>query len=465
MSIPRNEPCPCGSGKKFKKCCGGAALSLVAINPEVATANEVKRADMELHDLLTRYMRKHMGEAWFNGAFDMFMQEVEEGREAEEMALAVPWALFHCPANESLDSIAALMMRDSRARLTDIQLAVLRAQLQTRLSIWEITAVEPGVGIALTDRLTGATEFAHEVTASHAVSVHTSILARVVSVRDVAFIAGVHPQPLTPRFTERAVTSMRRYFRVRTRAVKAEKLLDPAAQINMVNVWRLLAELQRTPPEMTNTDGDQLAFITDRFDFAPSRRVAVIAALGTLAGAGPVIDDEQGTEIIISRPDTERSTKRETRAVTTGDTVIARIEILKSHLLVETNSIARADTIKAALTPALGTLARFRGRDEDDLQALMDDAREAQQSGVAAPVSEPSPEMDDVLRQFRQDYMQKWLDDGIPALGGITPRQAAADKQHHPALKALLRELEYHESQLPLAQRFDLAGLRKQLGM
>jgi uncharacterized protein len=23
--VGRNEPCPCGSGKKFKKCCGSAA--------------------------------------------------------------------------------------------------------------------------------------------------------------------------------------------------------------------------------------------------------------------------------------------------------------------------------------------------------------------------------------------------------------------------------------------------------
>jgi SWIM/SEC-C metal-binding protein len=26
--IGRNDPCPCGSGKKFKKCCGNGALSL-----------------------------------------------------------------------------------------------------------------------------------------------------------------------------------------------------------------------------------------------------------------------------------------------------------------------------------------------------------------------------------------------------------------------------------------------------
>ena len=33
MSVPRNDPCPCGSGKKYKKCCG----SVIALQP-VASA-------------------------------------------------------------------------------------------------------------------------------------------------------------------------------------------------------------------------------------------------------------------------------------------------------------------------------------------------------------------------------------------------------------------------------------------
>lgn len=28
MSVGRNDPCPCGSGKKYKKCCGAAMPDL-----------------------------------------------------------------------------------------------------------------------------------------------------------------------------------------------------------------------------------------------------------------------------------------------------------------------------------------------------------------------------------------------------------------------------------------------------
>jgi uncharacterized protein len=27
LKVGRNDPCPCGSGKKYKKCCGGAAVN------------------------------------------------------------------------------------------------------------------------------------------------------------------------------------------------------------------------------------------------------------------------------------------------------------------------------------------------------------------------------------------------------------------------------------------------------
>jgi hypothetical protein len=36
MKPGRNDPCPCGSGKKYKKCCG-AAIPIAAIAPAPTT--------------------------------------------------------------------------------------------------------------------------------------------------------------------------------------------------------------------------------------------------------------------------------------------------------------------------------------------------------------------------------------------------------------------------------------------
>ena len=61
--------------------------------------------------------------------------------------------------------------------------------------------------------------------------------------------------------------------------------------------------------------------------------------------------------------------------------------------------------------------------------------------------------------------MLLWLDDNIPELGVLTPREAAADPTHHKALDLLLRDVEYRENQLPSAERIDVRRLRTALGM
>lgn len=49
----------------------------------------------------------------------------------------------------------------------------------------------------------------------------------------------------------------------------------------------------------------------------------------------------------------------------------------------------------------------------------------------------PMPE-----RQF-QAWMKNWVDEGVPALAGMSPREAAADDVGWVRLEALLRQFEY----------------------
>jgi hypothetical protein len=44
MTTPRNQPCPCKSGKKFKKCCGSAAMLAERKREEEVKFMEARRA-------------------------------------------------------------------------------------------------------------------------------------------------------------------------------------------------------------------------------------------------------------------------------------------------------------------------------------------------------------------------------------------------------------------------------------
>ena len=60
--------------------------------------------------------------------------------------------------------------------------------------------------------------------------------------------------------------------------------------------------------------------------------------------------------------------------------------------------------------------------------------------------------------------MAGWIDEPIPALGALTPRQAAASPKARPKLATLLKEFVQHEARLPEEERIDLGGLRSALG-
>ena len=71
----------------------------------------------------------------------------------------------------------------------------------------------------------------------------------------------------------------------------------------------------------------------------------------------------------------------------------------------------------------------------------------------------------EMMRQVVARHYDHWLDDQIPALGGNTPRQAAASAVLRPRLLALLKELEIRESGKPESERYDVSRLWQALGL
>jgi hypothetical protein len=106
--IGRNEPCPCGSGKKYKKCCLTREPGGVPAEQAVGTgAGRGEHADAEvgpppvgpreLHEVLVdrlfRYARSRFGRSWLAGAERAFRSPVP----APEFF--GPWLLFHYPVD------------------------------------------------------------------------------------------------------------------------------------------------------------------------------------------------------------------------------------------------------------------------------------------------------------------------------------------------------------------------------
>jgi hypothetical protein len=449
----RNDPCPCGSGKKYKKCHGRPMTA--AVPPAVATANAVKADDRRLVDSLMRFARTRFGPDWLASAIEQYMGS-DEPIEQDELQLAAPWALFDRPVDDDGRSVARIYSEDQGRRLAPDLRAVLDAELAAWLGVWEVERADDGVGLALKDLLTGEERFIHEIMGSRGVPPRVSILARVVDCGGISFFGGSHPRPLPPFDAEQVVSAMRHVCRVRTRPIRVERLRDPDIQLEVIDAWHEAMALiaSRPMPTLSNMDGDEFVMIIDHFDIVAAEEDGVIARMASFAGADPPEREAKGeTSIVITKPGQAAGSSR--------TTVIGRVAIAGGRMRVETNSERRAGDLRRALESHLGTMVRFRMRDETSAQALFEKA--GRESPRRAPVPQPA-EIKAMLREVKERYMTEWVDEKIPALGGLTPKEATKSAQGRHALDVLLRDMEYTESRLPADERFDVGRLRSTLG-
>lgn len=378
MKTERNDPCPCGSGKKFKKCCSRVTTTAAPRRADVARAESVKADDSRLFDRLMRFARDRFGKSWLGLALDEYADPTSPDTVEEEIQLAAPWTVFHFPLPESDRSVAQVVFDRSDVPLPPTLHYLLAAQLESWLGIWEVQRVEPGVGMAMKDMLTHEERFVYEINASRTLSMRDALLGRVVDVEGVSFLAGIHPRSLAPRDADVAIREARRICRVRTRPVRPEQLRDPQVQLQLIDVWRALANRPVMPPTLTNTDGDPLVLTTDHFDVLADAERAVVARLATFPGAiEPEEGDDGSVVVTITKPG--NATMKDW-----DNTIIGRVVIGDGRMRAESNSVQRADTLRSALTSYLDSLVTFRLRDETGAEQIIARARRAPPRSGAA---------------------------------------------------------------------------------
>jgi hypothetical protein len=84
---------------------------------------------------------------------------------------------------------------------------------------------------------------------------------------------------------------------------------------------------------------------------------------------------------------------------------------------------------------------------------------------VEAPYESTSAEVLEAMRTFVLEKEAEWLDSSIPALSGLTPRQAAKDPTRREDLVALLNEFDHRDEKKPGLFTFDVARLREALDL
>lgn len=124
--IGRNEPCPCGSGKKYKQCHGAAAA--VAFQSDSAY-DRIRRIEGEASDAIMKFIAKRYGKDGLARAFEEFGSTEEmNDPNSPQGEYFIRWITYNWRPNDT-ETAAEQFLKATAQRLDPDQRRLIEATL------------------------------------------------------------------------------------------------------------------------------------------------------------------------------------------------------------------------------------------------------------------------------------------------------------------------------------------------
>jgi hypothetical protein len=476
MDIGRNDPCPCGSGKKYKRCCGAPRT-----DPIASAAHEIRAAQESAQAKVKRFLRDELEDNAMDNAWEEFdLSEDGLDPRRDETELFVPWVLYDWEPWEA----AKEGKRPRYARLSPAWVAQVERQdafspaesdflisvLMTPTSFHEVLSTEPGRTLTLRDIMLESELTVLDSRASSDVQPGDIIYARLVPFADVTLFVGSGQLVIPPKF-KGFILDTRKQLRPRLRKLTGEKLCQDETVLRAVYFDVRGAIVNPPRPEMQNTDGDPMEFHTLTYKLASVE--AAIVALAPLAGEAP---EDLLAEANRARPG---GSKRVTFSWTCpgnpkhggmSNTVLADFKVNGATLTVEVNSENRAKSVKIEIAKRLeegATLVRDDRVPMDHALRAAATKPESKRERAARQRDEELqalPEIQAMIGKMTADHYSTWPDVPLPALKGKTPRVAMKTREGRERVEALVVDFERQQS-AGRVPPYDFNQLREMLGL
>jgi hypothetical protein len=450
MKVGRNDPCPCGSGLKYKNC-------------HLRAAGEAQPADQlwqRLHELsmrlptdLLRFARSRYGRDLIDEAWREFSLFEEESFDQESVHLPVfmPWFFydwepdpeetFLSPEQLGAFPLASAYLK-SRGRNEDpLATRYLQACLGSAFSFLEVLTVSPGAGFTMRDSLTGLESTVVERTASKTVQVGDILFAKLVSLDGLAILDGCSPLAFPP-LEKATIIQLRKLIRKAYPEVTAEVLRDYG--LEMLEIYHATADRLLNPklPVLENTDGEPLMLCRVTYEIT-SARVAfeALRPLSLDESESDLLEDarfdDHGQLVAVEIPWLKKADVQMAWQ-TIG---LGRILIEGDRLVAEVNSEERAKRFRELADQLLPDGCRHLATVLESMEAALE-AHRRDPPAEAQEDLEESPEVKALLADHLRAHYRAWPKMKLPALDGKTPLEAMRTDEGREMVEALLLDLE-----------------------
>ncbi len=402
----RNDPCPCGSGRKHKVCC--------AVRPTINGSQRTQWLSHKLREFISSPGRHAdtMDLAHIAAEVD----ERSDWRDVDRFTgdpFILDVAAFDAAVGDFIDEWGPLLPDDERDTIE------LWAFSDRRL--WEVADDPHDFLVPLRDTSTGEVIDAYDVIGSGTIRRGALVLARVVAAFGADRLIG-NPILIDIRHRDGLL-----------------ELLDDSPDAADFAAWYGFVA---APPRFATTEGQVMVACTVRMDPAEIGWEALESTL----------------DVLFRRDDESEWTSTFTNDK--GENVLrASLYREDNTLVIETLSEERMDAVLDSL-PVMEIIEDRRTpfSSPRDLETLRTPGAEPPE-----PL-EMTPELETFMREQMRRKEDFWLDESIPALTGLTPKEAAADPTRREDLIALLNSFDAMTDRAGL-NTFDADRLRRELGL
>lgn len=461
----RNDPCPCGSGKKYKKCC------LMKESIQTVTRLLLVKASDELIPELLHYAVDKYGEEIFDDAWDEFRDGEKESHfeDSPYREMFIRWLLFLWIPDEYLGyeedviypspgAIGAQFLNKRRALLDSLSVKYLEAALTDPLSFWQIEAVEPGRGIMARDLILGRERFIEDVSASHSSHKWDILLASTMTVDGVCVFNIGAPFSLPARVADHILSEPYTDFEKTENKETIHKLYD--YDYDLIWLYQDIIDELSNPsiPKLCNTDGEAMVFTNSVYEFNPSDRAAVVERMLRIAEFERDSEKRKNTFHFSWIEQSAKPSLMEN--VTKGS-----IKVRRKYIETECNSTERDNMLRQKLESVLsGWISHKRTSHKYPSEILRSGKALASGRKKAPDVLDledfPEEVQAGLKEQIEQMHM-KWADMLVPALDNRTPREAVKDPEGKERVILLINDWENTQSRMKDRQFvFDFNKLR-----
>ena len=361
MKFGRNKPCPCGSGKKFKKCC----LNKTVAPPEAIHYQRLSQAHDKLWPKLVEYGESVFGEMAPQVALAEFLawpdpQDAPDDEAIERAAhIFWPWYVFNWEYCELEDeekllkgpenrTITELFLQKKQVDPETLEGGFLIAANRSVYSFHEIVTTDAGHTVTIRDVLTGREILVQERQGSKYMQEGDIIFGRAIRLDNVGMFLGLIPYKIPPRMKP-GIIQLRREMNRSRRRLSKQDLYEWDLEIREL-FWSLDRRLH-TMPKMVNTDGDPMEIHKLIYDIGSAelaiKNLADLSCIESLAEILNGAERDDGGKIRRAMFSWSKKGNRANKGM--SNTILGNIEIEGRRLMVSVNSAERARKIRAII--------------------------------------------------------------------------------------------------------------------